>query len=147
MRRKIIKFFKTDGFIYLIYVYIVTLIGASITFALVEKVHLATAFWWGIVTTTTVGYGDIAPQTSIGKVAAVVLMFVGIAFIAMLASAITTYFGSHNLDQSEHEILSRMTELQTENQKLARQLDELTQLMIQQQEEMKFLSKGKDSAD
>ena len=136
MRRKSVKFFKTDGFIYLIYVYIIALIGASITFAISEKVHLATAFWWGIVTTTTVGYGDISPHTTVGKIAAVVLMFIGISFIGMLTSAITTYFGSSNLDQSEHEILSKMEELRTENEQLTQKIDTLTQ-MIQKDHENK----------
>ncbi|KRM13184.1 ion channel [Paucilactobacillus suebicus] len=125
MKRKIVKFFRTDGFIYLIYVYIIALIGASITFSIAEKVSLPTAFWWGIVTTTTVGYGDISPATPIGKIAAVVLMFVGISFIGMLASAITTYFGSNNLNQSENEIIDQIENLKQENKRLMVKIDQL----------------------
>ena len=54
----------------------------------------------------------------------------------MLTSAITTYFGSSNLDQSEHEILSKMEELRTENEQLTQKIDTLTQ-MIQKDHENK----------
>ncbi len=36
------------------------------------------ALWWGIVTLTTVGYGDIVPKTSAGRWAGVSIMITGI---------------------------------------------------------------------
>lgn len=45
------------------------------------------ALWWAIVTTTTVGYGDITPQTGLARVVATVLMLMGIGLIAALASS------------------------------------------------------------
>ncbi|RNB80161.1 two pore domain potassium channel family protein [Brevibacillus fluminis] len=50
------------------------------------------ALWWSIVTTTTVGYGDMSPVTFTGRAVAVVLMLVGIGLIGMLTSSIATYF-------------------------------------------------------
>jgi voltage-gated potassium channel len=37
------------------------------------------ALWWGLVTMTTVGYGEIYPKTAEGRVAAAVLLVLGIA--------------------------------------------------------------------
>jgi voltage-gated potassium channel len=50
------------------------------------------ALWWSIVTSTTVGYGDIAPESVIGRAVAVGLMVVGIGAIGMITGSIATYF-------------------------------------------------------
>ncbi|WP_052519057.1 ion transporter [Archangium violaceum] len=47
------------------------------------------ALWWAIVTTTTVGYGDITPQTGLARVVATVLMLMGIGLIGVVASSIS----------------------------------------------------------
>ena len=44
---------------------------------------IPTAAYWAIVTMTTVGYGDIAPQTVPGRALAAALMFLGYAIIAV----------------------------------------------------------------
>jgi voltage-gated potassium channel len=49
--------------------------------------HFSDALWWAIVTTTTVGYGDITPQTGLARLFATGLMLMGIGLIAMLASS------------------------------------------------------------
>src|SRR5215469_5434407 len=50
------------------------------------------ALWWGIVTLTTVGYGDIVPETSTGRWASVVIMFTGIAVLGLLAGSLASFF-------------------------------------------------------
>ncbi|SHE93199.1 voltage-gated potassium channel [Seinonella peptonophila] len=50
------------------------------------------AIWWAIVTTTTVGYGDISPVTLGGRMIAVVLMFTGIGLIGSVTASIATHF-------------------------------------------------------
>ena len=42
--------------------------------------------WWSIVTLTTVGYGDISPSTTGGRVIAVIIMFLGIGLLGMLSA-------------------------------------------------------------
>jgi len=46
----------------------------------------ADAFWWAMVTITTVGYGDHYPTTATGRIAAMFVMVAGIGIIASLAS-------------------------------------------------------------
>ena len=50
------------------------------------------ALWWAVVTATTVGYGDLSPVTSTGRVIAVVLMFVGIGVIGAFTATIASWF-------------------------------------------------------
>jgi len=47
------------------------------------------AIYWAIVTMTTVGYGDIAPQTLLGKVLASAVMIMGYAIIAVPTGIVT----------------------------------------------------------
>ena len=48
------------------------------------------AIWWGIVTITTVGYGDYYPVTTLGRMTAVFVMFAGIGIIGALASILAS---------------------------------------------------------
>lgn len=50
------------------------------------------AIWWGTVTLTTVGYGDVVPVTSLGKLLAGVTAFGGIAFVGLPASILAAGF-------------------------------------------------------
>ena len=46
------------------------------------------AFWFSIVTMTTIGYGDITPTTSLGKILAITFGIVGIICVALLTANI-----------------------------------------------------------
>lgn len=63
------------------------------------------ALWWAIVTTTTVGYGDISPTTGLGRFLAVILMLVGIGIIGTFTSAITSYFSRENELSHDQQVL------------------------------------------
>lgn len=46
------------------------------------------AMWWGVVTLTTVGYGDVYPLTPLGKILAAVIAVLGIGLFALPAGVI-----------------------------------------------------------
>jgi voltage-gated potassium channel len=50
---------------------------------------IPTGIYWAVVTMTTVGYGDISPQTPAGKILAVVLMLLGYGIIAVPTGIVT----------------------------------------------------------
>jgi voltage-gated potassium channel len=50
------------------------------------------AMWWGVATFTTVGYGDVYPQTPLGKMLGSVIAVLGIAFFALPAGILASGF-------------------------------------------------------
>lgn len=53
------------------------------------------SIYWTIVTLTTVGYGDIAPQTNLGQFLATVIMILGYGIIAVPTGIVTVEFSRH----------------------------------------------------
>jgi voltage-gated potassium channel len=53
---------------------------------------LEDSVWWGVVTLLTVGYGDKYPVTSTGRMLGGVLMFAGVAGIAIITAKISSFF-------------------------------------------------------
>ena len=47
------------------------------------------SIYWAIVTLTTVGYGDISPQTNIGQLLASVIMILGYSILAVPTGIVT----------------------------------------------------------
>ena len=54
--------------------------------------HDRTGLWWSIQTVTTVGYGDIVPTTTSGRLIASIVMLTGIAFLTVITATITSTF-------------------------------------------------------
>jgi len=60
---------------------------------------IPTSIYWAIVTLTTVGYGDIAPQTIAGQLLASVVMIMGYGIIAVPTGIVSVELGKVDLDK------------------------------------------------
>ncbi len=70
------------------------------------------AFWWAMVTVTTVGYGDVSPVTGEGRLIAVVLMIVGVGFIGVFTATITSYFFDQERNQEATDTAQRLDRIE-----------------------------------
>src|SRR5918993_347148 len=61
------------------------------------------SIYWAIVTMTTVGYGDLAPQTALGQTLASVLMIVGYGVIAVPTAIVTLELDRASRARTERE--------------------------------------------
>lgn len=59
------------------------------------------SIYWAIVTLTTVGYGDIAPQTSFGQLIATIVMILGYGIIAVPTGIVTSEFTKQNATEDD----------------------------------------------
>jgi voltage-gated potassium channel len=70
---------------------IIVLVAGNLIYFL-EPQNISNAFegcWWSLVTMTTVGYGDIVPHSTAGRVLASGLIIVGVSMFAMLTGVIS----------------------------------------------------------
>ncbi|MGR5119158.1 ion transporter [Vibrio astriarenae] len=84
-RRKVFIFFSTVGILVTIFGSLIYVIeGPEHGFTSIPK-----SIYWAIVTITTVGYGDIVPQTGLGKTIASLTMLLGYSILAVPTGIIT----------------------------------------------------------
>lgn len=84
-----LKASRTKIFVFIFFIFLMVNILGSVMY-LIEGANLDSDFdsiprsiYWAIVTMTTVGYGDISPQTNLGQFLAAVVMIMGYAVIAV----------------------------------------------------------------
>ena len=54
--------------------------------------NIGQGLWWSIQTVTTVGYGDLVPTDTLGRLVASVVMITGIGFLTVITATITSRF-------------------------------------------------------
>jgi voltage-gated potassium channel len=70
--------------------------------------------WWAVVTVTTVGYGDIYPKSVGGRIVAVIVMLVGIGFIAVLTATISSYFVKSDRSDEHAALIDALARIEAE---------------------------------
>jgi voltage-gated potassium channel len=96
------------------------------------------ALWWAIVTLTTVGYGDIVPKSTAGRVDSVMIMITGISILGLLAGSMASFFHLDSTTptgapeevaddaQSRDALASEVSELRTQ---IARLVEEMARVV------------------
>ncbi|MFN8133207.1 MAG: potassium channel family protein [Solirubrobacteraceae bacterium] len=81
------------------YLIVICWLFAVVVFGVVEHLVDPATFptvwlgmWWALETVTTVGYGDVVPQQTVGKVIASFLLLGGLALLSVVTATITSAF-------------------------------------------------------
>ena len=92
------------GFLYILVTTVFLVMVAAQLLHMLEPLPggFTDGLWWALVTTTTVGYGDIIPSTGAGRLIAVVLMMVGTVLVATIAASVSAHFiGAERMEEYE----------------------------------------------
>jgi voltage-gated potassium channel Kch len=88
-----------------------------------EYSNIWVGMWWALQTVTTVGYGDVTPRHTAGRLVAAFVMLEGIAFLTIIIAAITSTFVARAEEEREAE---EAAEEETAEQRIEARLDDLT---------------------
>lgn len=78
------------------------------------------AYWWAVATVTTVGYGDVVPESPGGRVVASGLMLTGLALIPTLTSVIVSALIAKRTRSAQ----ARIEELESEQAAVLARIEE-----------------------
>ena len=120
----------------------VVIVGAAVAYRAEHATNpefktFGDALWWAVVTLTTVGYGDVVPETTAGRVDGVMIMIAGVSVLGLLAGSMASFFGlgtststsppTRDSDETQSRYASA-TEIAGLRTQVARLVDEVARL-------------------
>lgn len=102
-------------------------LAGGVAFSQVERSQHLSAWdgvWWATSTITTVGYGDVTPHTTAGRLIGITIMLAGIGFVALLTAAVAQRFILGE-ERSSEAMEGLLDEILTELRDIRERLDEL----------------------
>lgn len=137
--RHLLKFLHETKLDYSLLLIAVILIAGAASFFILESGHnnsvnsLDDGFWFVLTTITTVGYGDVYPSTETGRAIAVVMMFVGVGFMAIVTAAFASILikgqSTNDNENLERRLESMEKQISTNFQDMQSEINELKNLI------------------
>jgi voltage-gated potassium channel len=117
--------FSSEGVRYAALLTLLTAVTGGSAFASIENTPVGDGIYWAITTMTTVGYGDVRPETPEGKAIAIAVMLVGIGFATLVIGAAAERFirpRHHEPEPGEDDLLAQVRDISPRLQRLEQAL-------------------------
>lgn len=118
------------GWTLFIFLTVTILSGVLITYIDPGIGSLSKGIWWAWQTVTTVGYGDTIPDTTAGKIFAMILMIIGVGLYSLVAANLAAYFiergHRQKVKKPERKVQSQFREV---NERLSK-MEELNKTLV-----------------
>ena len=99
-------------------IFIIILVSAATATHIVERTvqpekfgSIPAALWWGVVTLTTTGYGDVVPHTVAGKMIGAAVMISGILVLALMTGILATGFSEEERRREYLRVWDQVTKV------------------------------------
>ncbi|GIF74832.1 potassium channel family protein [Asanoa siamensis] len=102
--------------------YALMIVIAAALYSIFEKVDVGDSLWWAVVTASTVGYGDISPDTWQARAIAVVLIS---TMVLLVIPLITAHFASRLIVDTDAFRHDEQEELKHNLRAVRRMLEEM----------------------
>jgi voltage-gated potassium channel len=83
------------------------------------------ALWWAVATVTTVGYGDVVPESTTGRLVGTALMLTGIGLIPLITSVVVSILVTQRTREAREAEMANLS-------KVLERLDELERRILAQ---------------
>lgn len=133
--RQILSFLQKTKMDYGIFIVLIILLSGAIILFVIEGGtnpninSFDDSLWYLVVSITTVGYGDIYPVTTTGRIIGTFIIAVGIAFVSFLTASITSYFVKNDADEKQIEINILNQKLEDMQMEMKEEMIELKRLI------------------
>lgn len=98
---------RTKIFVFVFFVLVISVLLGTIMYLIEGPQHgfnsIPHSVYWTIVTLTTVGYGDISPQTGLGQILATLIMIIGYGIIAVPTGIVSAEYTSAKKDIADYD--------------------------------------------
>lgn len=102
---KALKASRTKIFVFVFFVIVISILLGTLMYLIEGPEHgfnsIPHSVYWTIVTLTTVGYGDISPQTPLGQLIATLIMIIGYGIIAVPTGIVSAEYASSHAKGKE----------------------------------------------
>jgi voltage-gated potassium channel len=76
------------------------------------------SFWWAVETITTVGYGDIVPSSTAGRLVGAALMLTGVSLIPLVTSVAVSILTAKRTQDLHDEQVERLAQIEQQLEEL-----------------------------
>jgi len=133
-KKNIFKFIQKTQLSYIILTLFVIICAGSVAILVVEEsshgdiTSPLNAVWYVISTVTTVGYGDVTPDTAGGKIVGIILMIVGVGFFSLLTAHLSSLLMKKH-EEEEDEIKNKIISIEKSVDEMKSEMKELKDLL------------------
>ena len=133
-KKHIFNFFQKTNFSYLLITFFILICVGSVAMLVMESSPAdeinspMDALWYVIATISTVGYGDITPESFGGRIIGIFLMIVGAVFFSLLTAYLASQF-MEEVEEEEDEIKNKVINMEKSVDEIKSEIKELKDLL------------------
>lgn len=83
--------------------------------------NMGDGLWWAVTTVTTVGYGDVVPITTLGRLVGTILQLLGVMMYGSLIGIVTVYMNRNQSEYNWQRMFARIDQLEKEIKSLRKE--------------------------
>jgi len=135
-QNNILNFLRKTRLIHGAVIFLFIFAAGTISFFLLEHGsngevnNFGDALWYVIVTITTVGYGDVSPDTVGGRIVGAIIMISGVFFMSLLtASLASIMIERESKEESDKNLIEMKTQMENMRQEMLSEINELKEII------------------